>query len=382
MPSRESPGSAFRWLVGQGSPRARPRRGRTGCSARRRRTRGARVHHVSRSLRGSERHRRRAGGALAGTQPTRRHRRPHTRRIRPRGDAALSVRRHSPVRGGEADGRARADASGAGAFFDEHDREGGRTLVGVDRRRCSPASRRSPSGVAMGGHLYAAESRDRRTRPSACVGCSRSASRRPRAHWPRARRAPRSSRSPSRWGRGRWTMSRRRAAARFSEIAKYTPSAALRVFEHGELRLATVLVLLTFGDRRPRRRDRVASRGPADVAARRWCRSARPPLARCSALDSRASARAATSAKTAGTRFRSPTKPRSGRSRQPLHVTVYLAAEDPRLVDLERGVLAKLRAHDAGGRCHVCARRAAADCSSDRASTMARCGMSSEASAR
>jgi hypothetical protein len=27
----------------------------------------------------------------------------------------------------------------------------------------------------------------------------------------------------------------------------------------------------------------------------------------------------------------------------PLHVTVYLAAEDPRLVDLERGVLAKLR---------------------------------------
>ena len=30
------------------------------------------------------------------------------------------------------------------------------------------------------------------------------------------------------------------------------------------------------------------------------------------------------------------------RIREPLHVTVYLAAEDPRLADLERGVLAKL----------------------------------------
>jgi ABC-2 type transport system permease protein len=29
--------------------------------------------------------------------------------------------------------------------------------------------------------------------------------------------------------------------------------------------------------------------------------------------------------------------------REPLHVTVYLAAEDPRLVDLERGVIAKLQ---------------------------------------
>ena len=40
------------------------------------------------------------------------------------------------------------------------------------------------------------------------------------------------------------------AAARggaISEIAAYTPSSALRVFEHGELRVATILIMVTLG---------------------------------------------------------------------------------------------------------------------------------------
>src|SRR5207244_9307001 len=40
------------------------------------------------------------------------------------------------------------------------------------------------------------------------------------------------------------------AAARggaIASVAAYTPSAALRVFEHGELRLATMLILFTLG---------------------------------------------------------------------------------------------------------------------------------------
>ena len=40
--------------------------------------------------------------------------------------------------------------------------------------------------------------------------------------------------------------------------------------------------------------------------------------------------------------LRSPMRPRSPRIRQPLRVTVFLSAEDPRLMDLDRNILAKL----------------------------------------
>ena len=60
----------------------------------------------------------------------------------------------------------------------------------------------------------------------------------------------------------------------------------------------------------------------------------------------------------------------------PLHITVYLAAEDPRLVDLERGVLSKLRRTMRRRGCRRTPRAAAADCSSGRAITMVKCGTS------
>jgi hypothetical protein len=51
--------------------------------------------------------------------------------------------------------------------------------------------------------------------------------------------------------------------------------------------------------------------------------------------------RAGISAKTGATRSLLPTRPLA-QLREPLNVTVYLAAEDPRLVDLERNILSKL----------------------------------------
>lgn len=135
------------------------------------------------------------------------------------------------------------------------------------------------------------------------------------------------------------------AAARggsIAAIAAYTPSAALRVFEHGELRVATVLILLTLGfggllvaaawlhegERVERRAARVAG---VVVGVAALCVAA---------------AQIRTSVDVSEDRRNSV--PRADeialrQIEQPLRVTVYLAAEDPRLTDLERGVLAKLR---------------------------------------
>ena len=135
------------------------------------------------------------------------------------------------------------------------------------------------------------------------------------------------------------------AAARggvIASVAAYTPSAALRVFEHGELRVATVFILATLGI-------------GGVVAATMWLREGETVsrrvrdtvivlvamVALCMAF-----ARIRTSRDVSENRRNS--FPRADESAlraidAPLHVTVYLAAEDPRLVDLERGVLAKLR---------------------------------------
>jgi len=125
------------------------------------------------------------------------------------------------------------------------------------------------------------------------------------------------------------------------KLASYTPTSALRVFEQGQLRLSTLAVTLVLTlagfalaavwlDPRRRTVERVVrSIAVCAVAAGLLFTSAelRPtwdvsenrrnsfPLADERALN---------------------------RIRQPLHVTVYLAPEDPRLLDLNREVLSKL----------------------------------------
>ncbi len=135
------------------------------------------------------------------------------------------------------------------------------------------------------------------------------------------------------------------AAARggvIEAVAAYTPSAALRVFEHGELRVATVLVLLALG-------------GAGLALAAVWLQEGRTTRRRV--RDALVVVATATAACVAFGHIRASRDVSEDRRnsfaradeaalreiRQPLNVTVYLAAEDPRLVDLDRDVLAKLR---------------------------------------
>jgi hypothetical protein len=135
------------------------------------------------------------------------------------------------------------------------------------------------------------------------------------------------------------------AAARgglFQAIAAYTPSAALRVFELGELRASTVLVMLLIGI------------GGLAVAAE-WLQVGRTSGERLRRLAGVAialgvcvlgSAQLHASADASEDRrnsFSSADEAALRGIRDPLTVTIYLAAEDPRLADLERGVLGKLR---------------------------------------
>jgi hypothetical protein len=134
------------------------------------------------------------------------------------------------------------------------------------------------------------------------------------------------------------------AAARggvIAAIARYTPSAALRVFEHGELRVSTTLILGTLGL-------------TGFVVAFVWLREGESIAVRtrrlaaygiiatvlCAGLSRvRASWDASESRRNSFSRI-DETFLRSIQA--PLVVTVNLAAEDPRLADLQRGVLAKL----------------------------------------
>jgi len=135
------------------------------------------------------------------------------------------------------------------------------------------------------------------------------------------------------------------AAARggvIASVAAYTPSAALRVFEHGELRVATVLILATLGI-------------GGVVAATAWLREGEPVGRRARDVGIvllSVVILCVLFAKLRDSRDVSEDRrnsfPRADETAlraidAPLHVTVYLAAEDPRLVDLERGVLAKLQ---------------------------------------
>lgn len=135
------------------------------------------------------------------------------------------------------------------------------------------------------------------------------------------------------------------AAARggaIASVAAYTPSSALRVFEHGELRLSTVAILVV-----------LAIAGLAVAAV--WLREGRSIGWRAGALAGVVAASVLVcvgAAKIRSSRDVSEDRrnsfPRADEAAlrsiaDPLHVTVYLAAEDPRLTDLERGALAKLK---------------------------------------
>ena len=133
-------------------------------------------------------------------------------------------------------------------------------------------------------------------------------------------------------GRGGWMQ----------ELAAYTPTAALRTFEQGQLRLSTVIVSLIVG---------TAGFALAGV----WLRSGRRAGARLAGsfgvaavcvLASWAASQARLSWDLSENRRNSfaPSEEEALRTiRQPLRVTVYLAAEDPRLMDLDRSILSKLQ---------------------------------------
>jgi ABC-2 type transport system permease protein len=126
------------------------------------------------------------------------------------------------------------------------------------------------------------------------------------------------------------------------KLAAFTPASALRVFEQGELRLSTVVVSCLVG-----------LMGFAMAAI--WSSSCRSVRWRAGAA---IAAAVLLTCVAAGASFLRPTWDLSENHRNsfpaedvaalrriaaPLRVTVYLAPEDPRLLDLERNVLSKLQ---------------------------------------
>ena len=122
----------------------------------------------------------------------------------------------------------------------------------------------------------------------------------------------------------------------------YTPESALRVFETGEVRVAIILVTLVLAAAaiaiaivwlHPGRTWRARTIGTASVigaaALAAWL-AAHVPASWDASEDRRNSLAPADERALAAIR-------------DPLGITVYLAPEDPRLADLERGVLRKLR---------------------------------------
>ncbi|HKP12593.1 MAG TPA: hypothetical protein VJZ91_10800, partial [Blastocatellia bacterium] len=128
----------------------------------------------------------------------------------------------------------------------------------------------------------------------------------------------------------------------WQELAAYTPTSALRVFEQGLLRLGTVLVMAAF-----------TAAGVALAVA--WLHTGRGPRHR--ALASAAVMVLLALAVVGASRLRASWDVSENRRNsfapadeatlrqinQPLRVTAYLAPEDPRLMDLERSILGKLR---------------------------------------
>ena len=133
-------------------------------------------------------------------------------------------------------------------------------------------------------------------------------------------------------GRGGW----------LAALASYTPTAALRFFEQGLLRLSVVIVILA-----------LALAGLAIAAI--WLHTGRKPGARLLRAVvllgsfaliawlgsiSRASWDLSENRRNS---FSRADEVALRRIREPLRITINLAAEDPRLMDYERGILNKLR---------------------------------------
>jgi ABC-type transport system involved in multi-copper enzyme maturation permease subunit len=126
-----------------------------------------------------------------------------------------------------------------------------------------------------------------------------------------------------------------------AKLASYTPAAALRVFEQGQFRLGTVLVTSAIG---------IAG----FVLASIWLHQGRTTRSRCLAsvglllvftLSVVAASRLRTAWDLSENRrnsFPAADEAALARIRQPLRVTVFLSPEDPRLMDLDRNILAKL----------------------------------------
>ena len=125
-------------------------------------------------------------------------------------------------------------------------------------------------------------------------------------------------------------------------LGEFTPESALRTFESGEIRFALILVTL------------VLVAGAVGVTI--WClhigwtRRRRILMTFTTVLGSGLLAWFATNARTSWdasedrrNSFPSADERALAAIRDPLHITVYLAPEDPRLADLQRGVLRKLR---------------------------------------
>ncbi|HKP84909.1 MAG TPA: ABC transporter permease subunit [Blastocatellia bacterium] len=133
-------------------------------------------------------------------------------------------------------------------------------------------------------------------------------------------------------GRGGWLQ----------ELALYTPTAALRVFEQGLIRLSTVIVILAL------------SVGGFALAAI-WLRAGRGWRYRAVATSALVLVLAAVVIVGARVRwsmdvsenrrnsFSAADEAALSQIREPLKVTAYLSPEDPRLTDLERSILGKLR---------------------------------------
>jgi ABC-2 type transport system permease protein len=126
------------------------------------------------------------------------------------------------------------------------------------------------------------------------------------------------------------------------QIAAYTPTAALRVFEQGQLRLSTVVVVLLLG---------LAGFCTAAVwfvptgnVRRHVIRTAVLVFAFGGLMWNASHLRAAWDvSENRRNSFPAADEAALRQIREPLHITVFLAAEDPRLMDLDRNILSKLR---------------------------------------
>ena len=126
------------------------------------------------------------------------------------------------------------------------------------------------------------------------------------------------------------------------ELAGYTPSAALRTFEQGQLRIATMIVMLLLGL-------------GGFVLAAVWLNTGRSLRSRLLATVALSLTLAAAVMGAATLRQSSDMSENRRNSfspadeavlrqiQEPLHVTVFLSPEDPRLMDLDRSILGKLK---------------------------------------